>query len=195
MKFSYPHQESKNKLFFQIEHNWGEDKIYFSRISQFPSQTDNQKILESDTERKGLLDSFKSLEINYDNFNVTNPLGVYYITVDAITNCQVKLKFFEKSEDQTKVSIHALTAGQKERGEITNNDEILYYTIKISLDHIKNEKARVNLTSLKGDFILFANKNGKLPTKKQNEFQTDENYLNLPIKENGKEITEYIIGV
>ena len=51
------------------------------------------------------------------------------------------------------------------------------------------------MTPLKGDFILFANKNGKLPTKSKNEFQTDENYLNLPIKENGKEITEYIIGV
>lgn len=61
--------------------------------------------------------------------------------------------------------MHALTAGRSVRGEIIETNEIIYYTIRVSLDNKNKKNVIVSLTSLKGDYIIFANRNGSLPNK------------------------------
>lgn len=78
----------------------------------------------------------------------------------------MRVKFYEKEKayspvdkKEKNISIHALTAGKMVKGEISCSDEILFYTIRVSLDD-KKKDALVTLTKLKGDYIIFASKNG-----------------------------------
>lgn len=78
----------------------------------------------------------------------------------------MRLKFYEIQKSVSKndqkeqnISIHALTAGKTVKGEISKSDDIIYYTIRASLD--ENQKdALISLTKIKGDYIIYANRNG-----------------------------------
>lgn len=39
----------------------------------------------------------------------------------------------------------------------------------------------VLLTALKGDFIIFANRNGEFPDRKNHEYFSEDNFLKLPV--------------
>jgi hypothetical protein len=56
------------------------------------------------------------------------------------------------------------------RGEIKESEEIIYYTIRVSLDNKNKKEVLVSLTSLKGDFVIFANRNGEFPNREAREF-------------------------
>lgn len=70
------------------------------------------------------------------------------------------------------------------RGEVRETEETIYYTIKVSLKNEVKKNVIVSLTSLKGDFLVFANRNGEFPTRTQHEFFTEDNHLQLPISQN-----------
>lgn len=91
--------------------------------------------------------------------------------------------------------MHTLEAGQQKKGEIGSKNEVVYYTVKVSSDKINKRKTRITLTSIKGNFIMFANKNGKMPTKEKHQFYSDEYSMTFPPIEKGDKIEEYIVGV
>lgn len=76
-----------------------------------------------------------------------------------------------------RISVHALTAGRSMRGEIKETEETIYYTIRVSLKNDSKKNVIVSLTSLKGDFLVFANRNGELPNRNQHEFFSEDNHL------------------
>ena len=81
------------------------------------------------------------------------------------------------------------------KGEIEHTEDIIFYTIRVSLDD-KKKDAVVTLTPLKGDFIIYATRNGDLPTKANHEFISQDHYLILGLnQQHNKEVQEYIIGV
>jgi hypothetical protein len=119
--------------------------------------------------------------------------GIYYLTFEALRESSFEVKFFEKSQNE--ISVHTLTAGKGIRGELSNSSEILYYTINIALDQVQLSSMVVNLTPLKGHFVLLANRNGVLPTMNNREFFSENNMLELSSAEKLKPKEEYIIGV
>ena len=196
LKFSYPHSKSNSTLHLSVENVYGSFKLYLSKKNEKPDKdnSDLTKIFHS--KKAGLLNSLENIEMNSKTIGTGSLQGIYYIAIESDKACSLNLKFYEKNvnEKDNKVSLHTLTAGNQTRGEITNNDEVLYYTIKLSLDK-DYDQTRLNLTALKGDFIIFANHNGKLPTKENNAFYSEDHHLILPLKNNEEVIDEYIIGV
>ena len=53
----------------------------------------------------------------------------------------------------------------------------------------------MNLTPIKGDFIMYANNNGILPSKLDNQKSSTDNKLELEMSCDGKKVQEYLIGV
>jgi hypothetical protein len=135
----------------------------------------------------------KTLTMNPSNFSDRRTEGIYYLTFEAEKDSSFEVKFFEKSENQ--ISIHTLTAGKQERGQVRSSAEVLYYTINITLDQIQTNSMVVTLTPLKGTFVLLANRNGVLPTMDNKEFFSENNHLELNGLDKVKEKEEYIIGV
>lgn len=147
-----------------------------------------------------MLEQFKDIKVNDSPLVKGSLIGHYFLAVKALSTSHIRLKFYEKNKVQGKdqkgsISIHALTAGRSMRGEIKETEEIIYYTIRVSLKNDSKKNLIVSLTSLKGDFLIFANRNGELPSRDQHEFFSEDNHLQLPISQNQSEPQEYIIGV
>ncbi len=196
LKFSYPSISKNSSLFLSIEHVWGDFEIFISKSKEFPNSENNDFMKSFNTMSSGLLDSLQTIPINTDTFKITYIQGIYYLAIKSKSSCFINLKFYEKSKEKLtdkNFSIHSLTAGKQTRGNLESNDEVLYYTIKLSLDKTEVTKAFVNLTPLKGNFLLFANDNPQLPTKDKNVYFSENNILELPMNSNSND--EYIIGV
>ena len=196
LKFSYPHVKENSSLYLSVENIYGTFKLYLSKKNERPDEKKNELKKVFHSTKAGLLNSLENIPMNSETIGTSSLQGIYYLAIESEKACSLNLKFYEKhtNEKDNKVSLHTLTAGNQTRGEIEKNDEVLYYTIKISLDK-DYDRTRLNLTALKGDFVIFANHNGKLPTKENNAFYSEDHHLILPLKENQEVIDEYIIGV
>ena len=192
LKFSYPHHKFENQLFLQVDPLWGSFDLLMSKTQKYPSPELNDYKQMFQAQKAGLYQSMKTIAITTRLFPGASLQGVYYMTIKALSSCSLNLNFFEKSDSE--VTVHTLTAGNQLRGDLSSQNEIQYYTIKLSLDDKQAGSVRVNLTPLKGDFNLLASKNGKLPTKDKHELFTQDNHLELPLDDN-KAIEEYMIGV
>ena len=110
----------------------------------------------------------------------------------ALTTCALTLNFFEKGSKE--ISIYTLAAGNQMRGELQSPKDITYYTIKLQTDQLADVYARVNLSPLKGEYVLFASRDGKLPTAESREFFSTNHQLDLPF--NPQQVQQdYILGV
>lgn len=58
----------------------------------------------------------------------------------------------------------------------------MYFTINLSLENEIAETVSVDLTPLKGHFVMFANREGKLPTLENNDLISYNNSLELQYK-------------
>ena len=72
------------------------------------------------------------------------------MAINAVSSCSLNLKFYEKSKESNEITIHTLTAGVQLRGEISSTKEMIYYSIKLSLDNKQSSSMSINLTPLKG---------------------------------------------
>lgn len=194
LKFSYPSKTDKSmKLYLTVEPIWGDFTVLVSKNTQYPSEDTAEFKRNFFASNTGLLGSLENIEINSKIFNDYSIQGIYYLTVMAKTSCSLNLSFQEKSE--TEASIHSLTAGVRARGEITNGDKIMYYTMKLSLDKDKASTISINLTPIKGRFALFISRSGKMPTRTDNELVSENNILNFAYNDYNDSQDEYIIGV
>ena len=75
-----------------------------------------------------------------------------------------------------------------------DGDQILYYTIKVSLENNKASSVSIDLVPIRGKFVMFASRIGKFPTKDQNEKISYDNHLDL-LYQNYNDNHEYIIGI
>ena len=194
LKFSFPHQSDKNnKLLLSIEPIWGDFVVMMSKSQQFPSESDNELKKDFKSSNVGLFNSMKNIQLKASDFKDGTIQGVYYIAIKANTSCALNAKFYEQKDSET--TIHTLTAGNQVRGEITKKTEIVYYTMKLSLDSSKASSVSVNLTPLKGKFTMFASRTGKMPTKENHELISENNHLEFLYKEYNESKEEYILGV
>lgn len=194
MKFSHPSRSDSSKLFLSVEALWGSFSVTISKENLFPIPQETNSVTETFVSTKlGLYNSLKNILIDPKLLGDVNIQGIYYIAIIANTSCSINLKFYEKNDEQ--ITIHTLVAGKQVRGELKNANEIAYFTIKISLEKEQANSVSVYLTPVKGQFILFANKNGKLPTIDNKEFYSMDNHLELSYQMDENTHDEYIIGV
>ena len=125
-------------------------------------------------------------------FNDRNINGIYYIAVRAIRNSSLKLKVYDRKDSG--VIIHNLEAGIQVRGHIMSQEEVAYYTIRLALEQSKVTQIVVNLTPIKGDFVLMANHGNALPRKGNNDYETRSSHLILKLNK-GKINQEFVLGV
>ena len=193
LKFSYPKSDPQAKLFLAVEPIWGDFTLAMSKKEQFPLKDGSQFTEEFHTAKAGLYDAMKTIAITKDLFNDFTTQGLYFVGVESKTACAVNLKFFERGRND--ITLHTLTAGNQARGEVLSVDEVVYYTVKLSLNEAKASSVSISLTPLKGDYTMFANRNGKLPTKDDYEIVSDHHQIDLNYKEYSSSENEYIIGV
>jgi hypothetical protein len=110
----------------------------------------------------------------------------------AETSSSAIIKFYETSDQG--IQIHSLNAGVQHTDILHDSKDILYYNINVSLDKGKAGTVSVDLVPLKGHFVIFASRNGKLPTRKNNEILTENDHLEL-LYDNYEDHHEYLIGV
>lgn len=193
LKFSYPGRSKKSGLFLSVEALWGSFDVVLSRKEVYPSSATNA-ITESFVSAKlGLYNSLKTIPVDLDRLGEETLQGVYYLAVRAKTSCALNLRFFEKSDAE--ISVHTLSTGHQIRGEVHSAEETIYYTIKLSLESQQASSVSIVLTPLKGQFLLFANRNGRLPTPDNREFHSMNNQLELAYESSEARPNEYVIGV
>lgn len=196
LKFSIPHSDANNtRLFLSIESIWGDFDVYISKKKEFPCLSSNE-ITESFKENSyNILSTMKNIELLPEKFakNENSIDGIYYIAIDPSSESFLNLKIFEKKDHE--ISIHTLSAGKPVKGNISDEKEIIYYSIKVSLEDTKTDSISVNLIPLKGNFIMYANRNEILPTKSNHEFFSENNHLELKIEVNKKTTEEFLIGI
>lgn len=194
LKFSHPLRSDKAKLFLNVEALWGSFGVAISKKEQYPKLGNPETISQRFVATKlGLYNSLRTIAIEPTALGDNNIQGVYYVAVIANSSCSLNLKFFEKNDDS--ITIHTLVAGTQVRGEVTSLHEIAYYTIKVSLETEQASSVSVYLTPLKGHYLIFANRNGKLPTPESREFYSQNNHLELNYNKDSNTHDEYIIGV
>lgn len=194
VKLSFPSLKNENsELFLSIENIWGSFTIYIDKKDKFPGPEAYRLKHDFHSQKAGLYKSLKEIKINPQDFQDQTLQGTYYITIESLTSTSLNLKFYEKTEN--KLTIHTLSAGQQQKAKITNNKEIIYYTIKVSLSSKKANSVIVDLNPLKGRFIIFASRSGYLPTKIRNDIISNDHSLELFYKNYDEEDEEYIIGV
>ena len=194
VKLSFPHKNSPmSKLYLSVEALWGKFNIYISKSEEFPSAELNDINDSFDMTNGATLKSLRSIEIDPSKVSDKRVEGVYYITIESTQVSSMNLKFYEKSENE--ISIHTLTAGKQVRGSISDSSETIFYSIRVSLDDVKASSIVVNLTPVKGTFIMFSNRNGILPSNDHNEFFSENNHLELKVGEGKKETEDFLIGI
>lgn len=190
MKFSYP-GKGKAQLTLNIEPLWGSFQVFLSRVEQFPSAQSNSRVETFTANKNGLYSAVRTLF--YSDFGDTPVQGSYFIGIKAVTACAVNMKFVER--ESNKPSFHTLFAGVQSRGEITSKSEIVYYTFKVSLDERSASTINLTLTPLKGNYVMFARRDGRLPTPDFKEFSSFNNRLELTRNLSLKEPEEFTVGV
>ena len=191
LKFSLP-GNTGSKLYFSIESIYGNFNVYLDKAEEFPSEEKNSLKESFYSSKNGLYNSLRTLELNPSKFKESHKSGVYYITVNALTSCSLKLRYYEKNDSD--ILIHTLKAGHQIRGSLSNYKDIRYYTIKASLEIDQANSVSVNITPVKGSFILFASRNGKIPTKDDNDLFSTNNTIELTYDDYSNH-EEHIIGV
>lgn len=193
LKFSYPTKPKKANLYLSIEALWGSFDVILSRKESYPISGQDSIVESFISTKLGLYNSLKTILIVPEKLGESNLPGIYYVSVKAKSSCSLNLKFYEKSGKE--VTIHTLTAGHQLRSEIHNPDEIIYFTIKVSLENEQASSVSIGLTPLKGQYIMFANRNGKLPTTDNREFYSISNHLELFYENSDAKLNEFIIGI
>ena len=194
VKLSFPHKSSPfSKLFLSVDALWGKFDLYVSKTEEFPTKELSDIQYTFDTSNGGSLNSLKTIELDPNSLADKRLEGVYYIAIEAFQVSSLNIKFFEKSENE--ISIHTLTAGKQVRGHLMHSKEVMYYSIRLSLDDVKSSTINVHLNPIKGTFLMFANRNGTLPSTNHNEFFSENNHLELKIDNDKKETEEFFIGV
>lgn len=193
MKFSYPAKNKDSSLYLSIEALWGSFDVFLSKSDVYPSDRENNHKESFVSTKLGLYNSLRTIKIDPSKLGDYNLQGLYYVTVKALTSCALNIKFYDKSSEE--ISVHTLVAGSQVRGEITHKNEVVYYTIKAALETQRASTVSVNLTPLKGQYVMFANRNGKLPTKDNKELSSLNHHLELSYQTYDNKQDEYIIGV
>lgn len=70
----------------------------------------------------------------------------------------------------------------------------MYYSIKASLEKHQAQSVTINLTPIKGKFVIFTSRKGKIPKIKNNDKISYDNTMELSY-EDYEEQEEHIIGV
>ena len=193
LKFSYPKTSPQAKLFLSVEPIWGNFTLSLSKKEQFPTKEISSYSESFHTAKAGLYDAMKTIAITTELTGDFTIQGLYYIGISSLTSCALNLKFFERNTKD--LTLHTLTAGNLSRGEVRSSTEIVYYTIKLSLDNEKASTVSINLVPLKGDYTMFANRDGKLPTRENYQIISDNHQIDLNYKDYNNADDEYIIGV
>jgi hypothetical protein len=194
LKFSNPSRSDSSKLFLNVEALWGAFDVAVSKKNSYPEVGQPATISWSFSSTKlGLYNALKPLEMDKALLGDSTIQGIYFISVKAKSSCSLDLKFYEKNDDY--VTVHTLAAGTQVRGEVNQRNEIVYYTIKVSLESQQASSVGVYLTPLRGTFVIFANKNGKLPTPDNKEFYSMNHHLELSYPKDSNSHDEYVIGV
>lgn len=191
LKFSLP-GNTKAKLYFSIESIYGNFNVYLDKHQEFPSEEKNSIKESFYSSKNGLYNSLRTLELSPKKFKESIKSGIYFIAINALTSCSLKLRYYEKNDSE--ILIHTLKAGHQIRGSLSNYKDIRYYTIKASLGTDQANSVSVNITPIKGSFILFASRNGKIPTKDDNDLFSTNNTIELTYDEYSNH-EEHIIGV
>lgn len=184
LKFSYPATKGKNDLFINIELEWGTIDIFIDKNEEFP--TDKLFTIKNHFDKN---EKAKNILISTENIR-SSIFGTYYIGIKASASSSVNIKFFIKKDN--KLTLHALSAGSYQKGSLSDNKQILYYTTKISLDPSNSNLITVDLTPIKGEFIMFASNTGRLPNKEINDIFSQNNQISLKFSEDDD---DYIIGI
>ena len=194
LKFSFPKRHSEtSELYLSVNTLWGSFDMFLSKVEPFPSKEVNDLSNHFQVSTHGLYQTMRTIKIDPRQMGDHHLEGIYYLTFEAVKDSSFEVKFYEKSMNE--ISIHTLTAGKQQRGELTSSAEVLYYTVRITLDQAQRSSMVVNLTPLKGNFVLMANRNGVLPTMQNKEFFSENNHLELNILDKVKTEEEYIVGV
>ena len=193
-KFSFPNTNTENsQLFLSVESLWGEFQVFISKKAEFPDK-DNFEIHEIfESPKSALFESMRIIEIKAEKMSDSRLEGVYFISIEALQETSLHLKFYEKGNNQ--ISVHTLSSGKQVRGEITNLYETIYYTIPVSLIPGQAASVEVNLTPLKGHFVMMGNSNGVLPDFRKNQYYSEDNHLQFLATDSRKHLSEYLIGV
>ena len=193
LKFSYPSRPRKANLFLSIEALWGSFDVLLSRKDLYPTSAANSIVQSFVSTKLGLYNSLKTITVDPEKLGESLLQGIYYLAVKAKSSCSLNLKFYEKSDNE--ITIHTLTAGNQLRAEIHDSSDVIYYTIKVSLESEQASSVSIVLTPLKGQFVIFANRNGKVPSLDNREFYSMSNHLELFYENTEAKLNEYIIGV
>ena len=193
-KFSFPKRMAKNnKLFLSVESLWGEFTLAVSKTIQFPTKRKSDFFEMFESPKNALYQSMRIIDLDPSKLSDHHLEGIYYLTIEALQETSINLKFYEKGNGE--ISIHTLTAGKQIRGEINNIYETLYYTLPVSLVPGQAASLEVNITPLKGHFVLMGNTNGTLPTVHKNQYFSENNRLKFQATDIRKEYSEYLVGV
>ena len=194
LKFSVAGMNSEsNKLILSVESLWGHFSVTISKTNPYPSAQDNEIIQVFESPKSSLFESLKLIEMEADKFADKAVEGVYYVCIEAVQSSTLNIVFFEKS--LTESSIHTLNAGRSIRGEITNYGETMYYTIPVSLVPGQASSVEVNLTPIKGRFVMMGSTNGRLPTQAEREYFANDNRLIFKASDARTSKNDYMIGI
>lgn len=193
-KFSVPGRNSdNNKIILSVESLWGHFAVNISKSEPYPTAENYQMREVFESPKSSLFQSLKMIELNPKKFNDEYVEGIYYVSVEAVQRSTINLVYFEKGVGES--SIHTLSAGRPIRGEITNYGETMYYTIPVSLVPGQAASIEINLTPLKGRFILMGSSNGRLPTLADHQYFANDNRLQFKAKDARQQKQDYIIAV
>jgi hypothetical protein len=196
LKFSVaPQKEVDLKLFFQMMPQYGTFNVYMSKSIRFPSKETSMVYKNIVSSKNSLYNAMETIEVTSSMTNDESIFGIFYVTIEGVTASSVSLKFFTKHSKQ--VTMHSLAPGTDIRGQLTNFKEIAYYTLKAVWDtSISQRKVTCILTPLKGDFIMFANTESSLPTKKSHQKISQDHHLEFELSPNSLEThSEFILGI
>jgi len=176
LKFSLTPRGSAN-VHLSVEPLWGSFDVFVSKTESFPNTESKGKLLSFSSTKSSLYDSWRTVDVaqlmEEDTAN-----GIYYVGVKASSTAALNLKYFER--DPRQPSVHTLLSGVQTRGAVADDKEVVYYTFKVSLDSRYVSSISVDLTPLKGSFLLFGSRKGKLPTLESREFFSQNHHLELP---------------
>lgn len=176
------------ELALSVEALWGSFELFLSRTSQFPSKDDNiyRRSFHHQAGLSGALSTLNLAEVA--NFSS----GPMFLSIQTESACSLSLKLIERSSNRA--SVHAISAGSPVRGELRGSSDVAYYAFRSSLQGKPDSMITVALTPLKGSFVMFAERNGKLPSPDSAEYFSENNSLELALS-NAKQPEEFIVGV
>ena len=192
-KLSFPSKNSPDsKLYLSIETLYGDYDMFLSKIEQYPNKDFNDMQMNFKTQTSSLYSALKSFPIDPVVLSDQRLEGNYFLAFKSKAKSQFTVRFYEQSGNE--LSIHMLRAGTSDRYTIRHSEQLLYFTLPVSLDDIQTRSLMVSLVPLKGHYLLTANRNGILPTPQNNEFFSENHRLELNT-DKMKPNEEFLIGV